>query len=234
LGTFCARGFFDYVERTYANHIVVTAEFEGYEQPLVVWTINGGPVPLGGGAIEVAATWELQPPTLPASNKSPTQGSVDGTSPKPPIALLNVGFNGWSANSSKLDIFVGPGQGNAVLTVTAQVSELFDDPSVGGRGHTIRKAIIPVDHKNEEIAWGDAYNQAKQQCDDIHRLGRDPSGALGVPKPGDPPDLVTLITRAIRDQSARRKNLLLEAADHVTASRPELADLLIGLAQRTN
>jgi len=57
LGPICAKGNFDYVERTWDNTITVTANTPGYLAPVFTWTVNGTPVPAGSSTAVVPATW---------------------------------------------------------------------------------------------------------------------------------------------------------------------------------
>lgn len=223
LGNLCAKGFFEYVERTYLNELVVTAQIDGYESPAIEWTINGNIVPMLAGTIQVPATWAHRPATLP---------TTPGPRPARP-AMATLRTLKPSPAATQLTIDVGPGEGDVVLSITAQVSESFDASAPGSTLSTFRTATIEVALDGEEIVWGDAYVRAKKQCDYIRHLSDNPGPTLGPPRPGDPPELLKLVKDAIQTQGPQRPDVLQKAADLVWSQRPDLADALRGLAQRT-
>lgn len=217
----CAAGLFGYFERTFANELTIDAKIDGYESPHVDWTIDGQAVSILQGAVDVAASWDPEPPPSPGS-PAPH---------KPALARLVT----WkpSAAASQITIAVGPGEGNASFRVAVSVTESFDVASAGGKGSTRRTAIIDIDLENQEIVWDARHEAAKKNCDHLQHLAAGPASAIGPPRPGDPADLVGIVSAAMHDQTAQRGTALRNAAALLRTSRPDLYQALMSLAQRT-
>jgi hypothetical protein len=60
-----------------------------------------------------------------------------------------------------------------------------------------------------------------------------PDLVIGPPQPGDPPGLLNLVTRALKDHTSERPALLQRAADAMRQTRPRLAEALADLANRS-
>lgn len=210
--------YFDYFERTFLNVLTVHAKFDGYESPLVDYTINGQEVSILQGTVDVDADWDI-----PRSNPLFPDFSL-----RPPARLIT-----WkpSPMSTELKISVGPHAGNTSLRIVATVSESFDTPSAGG-GSTKRTAVLDIDLKNEEVIWGSGHDSAVKNCDRIEHLADGPEVVFGPPRPEDPFDMVNIVIRAVRDKGASRAENLMNAAQLVKSSRPEVAEALEALAQR--
>jgi hypothetical protein len=218
----CGGGrYFDYVERTYRNVLTVHAKFDGYESPVVGYTINGQAVSFMIGTVEVDADWDV-----PRSNPIFPDLYL-----KPPKARLRT----WlpSTMSTELTIDVGPNAGNTSLRVVVTVSESFDDPNAGG-GSTKRTAFLDVDLMNQEIIWGSGHDSAVKNCERMEHLADGPNVVFGPPRPEDPFEMVDMVVRAVRDHSSSRAENLMNAAQLVNSSRPEVAQALISLAQRVS
>ena len=218
----CGGGqYFDYNERTYLNLLTIHARFDGYESPVVEYTINGQAVSIMQGVLNVDATWDepRSNPLFPDFNF------------KPPTAPLTT----WkpSPMSSEITIQVGPNQGNVSLNIRVSVSESFDNPNAGG-GSTRRTAILDIDVLNEEIVWksDSGHDDAVKNCYRMEHLAAGPAVVFGPPRPEDPFQMIDVVTRAVRDQSASRADNLMSAAHLVEAARPEVAKALVSLANR--
>jgi hypothetical protein len=213
----CAAGFFDYFERTYRNRITVRAKVNGYESPRIVWTINGQPVPLLGRSFEVDATWDLPP--------------ISKYSPIPlrkPTATL--GATVYSPAATELTIYVGPNEGNVEFGVGCGVIESFDSGT--GAGSSTRNASILVSAKDQEIVWGQAYNNAKKACEHATHLAAGPKSGIGLPQPGDPPDLAQILVRLLLENGPNSDARIRKAAELVRNFSNELADTLASHAQQ--
>jgi hypothetical protein len=221
-GKLCGDGYFDYFERTFANTMTVRANTQGYESPVFNWQINGQAIGILSSTVEVPATWEPEPRVtklIPAPEK-------------PATATLSTEWLGPPVDS--MTISVGPNAGNVSFTVTVGVSESVDTGTGAGAGlrRTIKTAILDLDLEDQHIMWGNAYQDAKKNCDHLRHLANDPGEAIGAPRPGDPPDLLNIIRRALQDHSANRPEGLRRAAQLVQVVRPELARDLLTLADR--
>jgi hypothetical protein len=216
----CGGGrYFDYFERTYLNVFTIHAKFDGYESPVVNYTINGQEVPILQGTVEVDAVWDV-----PRSNPFFPDFTL-----KPLTARLTT----WnpSTMSTELKISVGPHEGNTSLRIVVNASESFDNPNVGG-GSTKRTAFLDIDLKNQEIIWGSGHDSAVKNCNHMKHLSDGPNAVFGPPRPEDPFEMVDIVVRAVRDQSSSRVKNLMKAAELVKSSRPEVAKALVSLAQR--
>jgi hypothetical protein len=221
LGVLCAAGYYDYKERTYHNAVTIHAKLDHYEAPVITWRINGADVPIITGIIDVPATWD-RPPSTHGPHHQPG---------RPAVAHVNTTWLG--STSYQIDIDVGPGAGDVSLTIEAFVVESFDNAANSGNGTSQHYAKLDVDLKGQEIVWGNAYKDAKKQCDYVHHLANNPGPAIGPPRPGDPQDLLGMVERAIRDDSSQKRELLRSVADQVKAVRPELAAALTGMAEQS-
>jgi hypothetical protein len=211
----CATGFFNYVERTYRNELTVRATVVGFESPTMQWSINGRPVHILYGSIDVEGGVEIPDARL---------GQRDA------VGHLSTFSSG--SRATELKISVGPGGANAFLQVQLIVTEDFDVAAAGGNLSSKRSAIQEIDVKSQEIVWGPEYTRAKRQCEHLQHLADGPAVMIGPPRPGDPPDLVDIVSRAIRDRSSKRRESLTMAAELLGPSRTELANDLMALAQR--
>jgi hypothetical protein len=218
----CARGMFSYFERTYTSEIDIQARLEGYESPVVTWTVNGKPIPILNSTIDVAAGWEAEPPP---SRLSPVPV-------KPSTAHIGAFNSGPTATSLKF--YIGPDDGSVVLDVDVAVVESFDTASVGGHNSTLRRASRVVGVKNQEIVWGEDYRKARNNCDRLSHLSAGPGVVIGPPRPGDPPDIAEIVANAIRDHSARQGDNLVHAAALLGRNHPELAEAIQSLADRVS
>ena len=216
----CGGGrYFDYFERTYHNVLTIHAKFDGYETPIVDYTINGQEVSLMSGTVEVDAVWDVprSNPYFPDFNFKPKTARLATWKPSP--------------MSTELKIDVGPHEGNTSLRIVVTASESFDNPNAGG-GSTKRTAILDIDLKNQEVIWGSGHDSAVKNCDHLEHLADGPNVVFGPPRPGDPSEMIDIIIRAVRDQSSGRAENLMNAAQLVKTSRPELAKALVSLARR--
>lgn len=182
----CAAGIFDYVETTYFNALTIHAEIQGYESPQALFSINGNSVPLYDGSIDVPASWEAEP-LSPLSTLHPQ--------PRKSHVTLRTSVLGPGAPD--LGISAGPHEGNATFDVEVNVVESSDTAENGGKLETLKKAFLTVELHNQEIAWGDAYSNAKKQCDKNKHLANQLGVIIGPPRPGDPANLVARLTHAI-------------------------------------
>jgi hypothetical protein len=214
----CGGGrYFDYFERTYLNVLTIHAKFDGYQSPIVDYTINGQGVSILQGTIEVDAVWDV-----PKSNPI-----FPDFTPKPPTAHLSTLKP--SPMSTELQISVGPHEGNTSLKIVVTVSE--SDPKAGGDS-TKRTAFLDIDLNNQEIIWGSGHDSAVKNCNRMENLADGPNVVFGPPRPEDPLGMVDIVIRAVRDQSSSRVENLMNAAKLVKSSRPEVAKALVSLAQR--
>ena len=209
---------FDYMERTYVNALKIDAKLTGYEAPIVNWAINGIPVPILGGSIQIPATWEAEPP--------PAAGAPAPV--KPTLATLAT-FNS-GATASEMTINCGPNAGNVSFRVDVSVREAFD--AGNGRGSTTRTGVLELDVKNQEIIWGPGYTSAHDNCERVKHLFDGNGVVIGPPQPGDPARLVDRVAEVLRDRSRAREVGLRDVAALVEGSRPELAAALTVVAQR--
>ena len=216
----CAAGMFDFFQRTYETGLTVQADIQGYESPIINWTLNGQEVPFPAGSFDVPATWDREPP--------PTQFSPAPV--KPVTARLKT--TKLSPSASEIKIEVGPGDGNTSFRIDVSVTESFDTASNGGKGSTRRTDVLHVDLKNQEIVWGNLFKVAKKNCEHLLHLANDPGVAIGPSRPGDPPALIDIISRAMRDQTPQRHASLTHAAELLSVSHPELSKALTSLAER--
>ena len=217
----CGGGrYYSYVERTFLNRVTVNSIFEGYEQPSVEYKINGQPVSFLGGTIDVAATRDV-PQLKPLSPTTPPTTET--------AHLITSKLSPWGP----VQIEVGPDEGNTYLHLDLTIREKFDDLDKGG-GSTKKSAVLYIDLVNQKIVWEPTYYLALKNCDiNAHRTDG-PSIVLGPPRPGDPPGLPDIVRRAMEDNSADRAHNLMHAAELLKASRPEVAQALIVLAQGVN
>ncbi len=218
-GSLCGGGrSFDYFERTYVNALKIDAKLAGYESPIVSWAINGIPVPILIGSIQVPTTWEAEPPPaagMPAPVKPATAN----------LATFNSG-----PTASEMTISVGPNAGNTSIRVDVSVKEGFDIGS--GLGSTARTGVLEIDLKGQEIVWGPGYTDAHDNCERMKHLFDGNGVVIGPPQPGDPADLVDRIVEVLRDRSDGREAGLRNIAALVGNLRPELAAALTVVAQR--
>jgi hypothetical protein len=218
----CGGGdYFKYKERTYRNQLKIQAQFQGYESPVVAYTINGQVVPVGAGSIEVDADWDI-----PHSN--PLFPDLDFKPRKATLLTWNPGVT-----SNEISIGVGPDAGNVSLHVTVEVSESFDTPENSANGTTKRSAVLDVDLLDQEIIWDSRHDDVKKNCDRMEHLSAGVGVVVGPPQPGDPPGLIDMVTRALQEQGAGRGERLKSAAQMIQQSRPEIATALEALAQRS-
>lgn len=214
LGILCGGGrLFEFVERTYVNNVTINAKIDGYESPNAQWTIDGQPIPVVGGVITVAATFD-EPP---------------GASVRSEFAQLRT-FNP-GVSGSQIKISVGPNAGNVAFRVTLSVREEFDSgPSA--RGSTRRTAILDLDLKNQELQWSKEFKDATSNCDVVMHLSDGPGVVIGKPRPGDPAHLADRFAEVMRELGVAESNLV-KLAELVETSRPELAAALRSLGQRS-
>jgi len=214
----CDAGYFDYVERTYRNNIIVKADLRGYESPIVGWTINGQTVSLYEDNIEVNATWQEPPYSnlwVPRFRK--------------PTATLGARHS--SPSATELDITVGPNEGNVALSIGCFVSESFDVST--GTGSTTRTATLQILVTNQEIAWGQAYKDAKKACEHNKNRYVGPAGGVRPPQPGDPPDLAQILVKLLTENGPNRTASIEQAAQLVRNFNNELADALMSHVNRS-
>jgi hypothetical protein len=228
LGALCGAAYFDYHERTYQNLIIVRASLSGYESPIVVWMINGQVVPHLPSSVEVNAEWQLPP----ASKYAPFLINRKATA-----KLLTSRL---SPSAPEMTIGVGPDEGSIKIGVTCSVFESFDsskpdgNEAGAGTGSTIRNASILVEAKNQELVWGEAYQQAKKNCDHIRHLSAGGGGGIVGPLPGDPPDLAQILSRLINDTGPEQTSSIRRAAELIRNFSTDVADALISHAERKN
>jgi hypothetical protein len=223
LGPLCGGGrLFDFVERTFRNELILSAKIDGFEQPVVNWVLDGRPVPILGGTIDVATNWVAEPP--------PSAGAAPPV--KPATAAVTTVRTGPA--SPQIRITVGPNAGNMSFRVTATVVEKFDVAGTKGRGFATRRtAILDLDLHNQEINFGPEFNDAHQNCERVKHLFDGNGVVIGPPKPGDPGGLIARVVHVLRDQSADRPVGLRNLAAAVKGVRPELAATLVSLAERS-
>jgi hypothetical protein len=239
-GKLCGDGYFDYFERTFANSMNVQADIQGYEQPILTWQINGQPVPL----VQTLATIPISQATVDVPARWEPEPGISKVIPgpiKPATATLviiggafSIGGYSFGPGSNAITIGVGPNAGNCSFTITLSVSESFDNGA--GSGSSTRTGSVDVTLENQHIIWGKAYQDAKKNCQRlIQQLEKsdDRQEVIGPPHPGDPPNLLNIIQRALDDHSANRAEGLRNAAQLVQAVLPELAQNLLILADRT-
>jgi hypothetical protein len=238
LGPICGSGTAQCTQRTFDNLVTLRVDASDFERPVFNWSINGTalntlPPPDLGPTLEVPAMWHGLPPGVHA----PREIRPDGM-PLPPWQPPNKRATATLRPrtlpfSPTLTIEVGPHQGNVNFHVDVTVSEVFDDdPSYHD---TWRTRSADVGLKNQEI-FGDAqYTAALTFCQNLMNKLRNwkvgPAGRVGVPHPGDPPDLGAKLSRLLNAQSAPSVEDVRAVADSVRASRPDLAQTLMDLAQ---
>jgi hypothetical protein len=223
LGPLCGGGrLFDYFERTYRNELTVSARIDGFEQPVIQWTLDGRPVSILGGSINVATNWVAEPP--------PSAGAAAPV--KPATGAVSTFWTGTS--SPQFGISVGPNAGNMSFRVTATVVEKFDAAGTQGRGlATRRTAVLDLDLHNQEINFGAGFNDAHQNCERVKHLFDGNGVVIGLPQPGDPGGLISRVVQVLRDQTLDRPVGLRNLALAVKDVRPELASTLVSLAEGT-
>lgn len=214
--------YFNYFERTYLNSLKIIANLEDYESPNILFTINGSSVSMLEGTLEVPCTWQDEPPSNPL---------FPDFDLKPSTAVLSTFWAG--VRSNELDINVGPKAGNVVLDIVVSVIEDFDSIEVGG-GSTKRASPLLFSLTNQEIIPDANHDKVVKDCNYRMRLSNHLGVILGIPQPGDPSDLVDVITRALHDSTPSRAQHLAKAADLVKSSRPELSNALMSLSERVS
>ncbi len=214
LGTLCAKGFFDYTEYNYGNSIQIHADIVGYESPIVRWTINGQPVPVILGTLQVAATWD----NPPASRFSPVII-------RKPTATLQTTCSSDHAADISIDIAVG--EGNVDLEIVCQAVESFDSSSEGGKGLTNHEALLSFTVTNQKLDWGQGYSDAVQSCQHVRHLAAGPGTN---PRPGDPFDIAQAL-RQLFNSGTQQSERLLRAAELIRNHSEELAEALTSQAQ---
>jgi hypothetical protein len=216
LGAICGGGqMFDFVQRTWVHNVRIAARIEGFEAQSATWTINGQAVPVGGGNLTVDATVDV-----------PTASGVKTKSGTAQLATFNAGAGG-----SEMSFSVQPGSGNVSLEVRLTVQEQFDiGPSA--LGSTVRRGLVELDLKNQEVEWSTEFKDANANCERVKHLKNTPTGPFGVPTPGDPGGLGERVKQVIGELNAVESNLL-QVADAAQATHPEVAAALRSLAKGT-
>jgi hypothetical protein len=222
LGSLCGGPrMFHYLERTYTHDLTIDAMISGYESPIADWTINGIPVPLLDGSIQVPATWD-EPGAV-----GPAPGSVAQFSPfkvnllRPDSAELRTMRTSSAVTQIRID--VGPNSGNVSLRVAVRVRESFDSGS--GYGTTLRSAVLDFEVKCQEVIWSEEYKTAHAHCEYVKHLSVGPDNVFGPPSPGDPARLDDRLANALRELRLAELNVA-EIAALVEDNRPELAAAL--------
>jgi hypothetical protein len=218
LGTLCARDFFDYVEATYEHSIQLHADIVGYESPSITWTINGEPVPLLDGTLEVPATWD----DLPVSRFS----RVVIRRPTATLQTLKL-----SPESTDIRIDIGPGQGNVNLEIVCSAVESFDSISNGGRGLTNHHAVLSLPVTNQKLEWGQRYQDAVKNCQHVRHLAAGPTPSIGPSTPGDPFNIAQALRRLLADSGSQQSERLLRAAALIKNHSQEVAEALESQAE---
>jgi hypothetical protein len=216
MGPLCGSGTFGYFERTFRNEIVVTAQIVGYESPKVAWVVDGKPVSILQGAINVVANWDPEPP--------PAAGAA--APPKPATAQLATTH--LSPDSPEVRISVGPNAGNVSFRIDVSVVESFDTGDASGRKTSQRTALLEVDLHNQEIVWDARHGDAVKNCERVKHLFDGPGGVIGPHDPGDPANLLGQVEQVIE---RGRSEYLLTVARTLETARPELAKVLKSLAR---
>jgi Tripartite tricarboxylate transporter family receptor len=215
VGPLCGSGTFGFFVRTFRNEIVVTAQIVGFESPIVSWLIDGNPVSILQGVINVAARWDPEPP--------PAAGAA---APQLPSTAQLTTIHG-SPDGPIVQISVGPNAGNVSFRIDLSVVESFDTGEAGGRKTSQRTAVLEVDLHNEEIVWDARHGDVVKNCDRVKHLFDGPGGVIGPHDPGGPADLLGQVQRVIE---RGRSEYLLTVANTLTA-RPDLARALQALAR---
>jgi hypothetical protein len=215
MGPLCGSGTFGFFERTFRNEILVTAQIVGYESPMVTWTVDGKPVSILQGTIDVAANWDPEPP--PAAGAPAPQ--------KPRTAQLTTMHQ--SPNDPEVRIMVGPNAGNVSFRIDLSVVESFDTGDAGGKKTSKRTAVLELDLRDQEIVWDARHGDAVKNCERVKHLFDGPGVVIGPHDPGDPANLLNQVEQIIE---RGRSEYLLTVANTLETARPELANALKSLA----
>ena len=231
LGPICGRGIYLWTETTYQNVVAVTADIRGYESAALSWQLNGAAVPVGIGLFNVPATWQ----NLPSGAVPPLLG--DGALPPPhnSSTAIRTFFLPLAeyGGANQLMIDVGPDAGDTAFTVSANAVEIFDtgSPIPGQPPTSLRSAQLNITLVGQQILWEDELQDARKRCAAMLGLKDDPVQGIGPPQPGDPPDLLGMISRILDQGAAASVQEVLNVANHVRTSRPELFTTLVNFAK---
>ena len=147
----------------------MTAKIVGYKFSKVTWVVDGKPVSILQGVINVVANWDPEPP--PAAGAAAPQ--------KPATAQLTTTHLSPD-NPPRSEISrSGPNAGNVSFRIDLSVVESFDTGDASGRKTSQRNAVLEVDLHNQEIVWDARHGDAVKNCERVKHLFDGPGGVIG-------------------------------------------------------